>query len=777
MKNLTARGETVVRVRKLEMRGFKSFGNKKVSLPLAHGLTAIVGPNGSGKSNVVEAFSFVLGQLSAKTMRAERFSDLIFYGGNGRRPSPFAEVSLHFDNSDNALPVDSETVEISRRVSRNGKCVYRINKKRAPREKVVNLLSQDVMNPDGHNFVMQGDVDRLIKLSPLERRLIIDDLAGVAEFDEKKSKAISELEKVENNLKGAHAALVEIERQMQKLSADRDDALRYKELKDGLEESRGSLLYLRRSSYQRRLTGLKSKLEEMEQRLQKLQADREKLDDEKKECEKEFEKLNKLIQRKENTDVIASVEKLRERARTLKEMITSTETSYGETETIIKELQKKIEKMSKEAGRGTDLKNIIELTNKFSRLHQKFSTLTKNLDKERLSREKTEQTLSEMKRVLNQLHATIDNISKLLTGVLKSHKEFSQFAGEVRERELIGSRLRLLQSQHDKLCGQHSELERRLRELKQNIQETKKSLKIASENEKKIRRSTQAARKERSKLEGRIKRLDRRISRLDDKIQPIQTQRENYRIKEAGWKAELKAIEKEWDQLKNKVKRKPKMNAAKLEKKIELTESEIERLEPINMRAVKDYRDTKRHYEARKKRYDKLVEEKQTLLDFMHEIDQKKTKVFMRTFNEISRNFSEIFSELSPGGTARLVLENPEEPLEGGLEIEAKPAGKELLRTNSMSGGEKALTALAFIFALQRARPTAFYVLDEIDAHLDPENLQRVAKMLQLSSKQSQIVVITLRDAMMSVADRLLGISMDETNESHIVSVELAGLA
>jgi chromosome segregation ATPase len=759
------------------MRGFKSFGNKKVSLPLAHGLTAIVGPNGSGKSNVVEAFSFVLGQLSAKTMRAERFSDLIFYGGNGRRPSPFAEVSLHFDNSDNALPVDSETIEISRRVSRNGKCVYRINKKRAPREKVVNLLSRAVMNPEGHNFVMQGDVDKLIKLSPLERRLIIDDLAGVAEFDEKKSKAISELEKVENNLRGAHAALVEIERQMQKLSAERDDALRYKELKDELEDTRGSLLYLRRSAHQRRLTGLKSKLEETEQQLQKFQANREKLDDKKEEREKEFEKLNKLIQRKENTEVIASVEKLRERARTLKEMITSAETSYVNTETRIKELQKKIEKTSKEAGRETDLKKIVELTNKFSHLRQKFSTLTKNLNKERLSRKKTEQTLSEMKRVLNQLHTIINSISKLLTDALRKHKKHPQSAGEARERELIGSRLQLLQSQHDKLCGQHSELERRLRELKQNLQETKKSLKIASENKKKIRKSTQSARKERSKLERRIKRLDRRISQLDDKIQPIKTQRENYRIKEAGWKAELKTIEKEWNQVKNKVRSKPKMSAAKLEDKIERTESEIERLEPINMRAVESYKDTKRHYEARKKRYDKLVEEKQTLLDFMYEIDRKKTKVFMRTFNEISGNFSEIFSGLSPGGTARLALENPEDPLEGGLEIEAKPAGKELLRTNSMSGGEKALTALAFIFALQRARPTAFYVLDEIDAHLDPENLQRVAKMLQRSSKQSQIVVITLRDAMMSVADRLLGVSMDETNESHIVSVELAGLA
>lgn len=763
----------MVRVCKLEMRGFKSFGNKKVSLPLANGLTAIVGPNGSGKSNIVEAFSFVLGQLSAKTMRAERFSDLIFYGGNGRRPAPFAEVSLHFDNGDNTLPVDSKTVEISRRVNRNGKCVYRINKKRAPREKVVNLLSQAIMNPGGHNFVMQGDVDRLIKLSPLERRLIIDDLAGVAEFDEKKSKALSELEKVENNLKGAYAALAEIERQMQKLSVERNDALRYNELRDELEESQSSLLYLRRSSHQQKITGLKFKLRKIERQLQKLEADRRKLNNEKKWSEEKFKKIDRFIRRKEDTSAIASVEKLRERIRTLSEMIISTEVGYGQIEERIKELREKIEEMTKEAGGETDIKKIGKLTDKFSYLRKKFNVLTKNLEG-RLSSEKINQILPEVKKVLDQLNVTISSIGRLLVDVLNRQGSF-RFAEKIREKELIDSKLRSLQSQYDKLCGQRLELERRLRELNQKIQETKKSLQIASKNEKKIRRSTQAAREERNKLGRRIKRLSARISQLDDKIQVLKAQREDYRIKEAGWKAELKAMEKEWNQLKNKVKKKPKISAAKLEEKIGRIKLEIERLEPINMRAVKDYRDTRRHYEARKRKYDKLIQEKKTLLDFMREIDRKKTRVFMGTFNEISRNFSEIFAELSPGGRARLVLEDPGEPLEGGLEIEAKPAGKELLRTNSMSGGEKALTALAFIFALQRARPTAFYVLDEIDAHLDPENLQRVARMLQRSSKQSQIVVITLRDTMMSVADRLFGVSMDETKESHIVSVELAG--
>jgi chromosome segregation protein len=147
----------------------------------------------------------------------------------------------------------------------------------------------------------------------------------------------------------------------------------------------------------------------------------------------------------------------------------------------------------------------------------------------------------------------------------------------------------------------------------------------------------------------------------------------------------------------------------------------------------------------------------------------------MKTFNEISRHFSEIFSELSPGGVGELVLENKESPFEGGLDIRARPQGKEVSYVGSISGGEKALTALAFIFALQRYRPTTFYVLDEIDAHLDPQNRKRVAEMLHKFSRQSQIVVITLHDAMMSVADRLFGITM-ENKISRVFSVELSGL-
>ena len=238
--------EKVVYVTRLEMRGFKSFGNSKVSLPLAQGLTAIVGPNGHGKSNIVEAFRFVLGDMSAKSMRAEKFSDMLFNGGKGGRPASLAEVSLHFDNSDKVFPVDSNVLTVTRIVNRTGNCVYKINKKRASRQEIVDLLAPVISSLGGYNFIMQGDVDRFIKMDPIDRRKIIDDLAGVAEYDEKKEKSLGQLQQVETNLQTLGATLNEIKVQMEKLREERDHALRHRELDTKIKQSRAMFCKFKR---------------------------------------------------------------------------------------------------------------------------------------------------------------------------------------------------------------------------------------------------------------------------------------------------------------------------------------------------------------------------------------------------------------------------------------------------------------------------------------------------------------------------------------------------
>ncbi|MDI6819502.1 MAG: AAA family ATPase [Candidatus Hodarchaeaceae archaeon] len=769
-------------VSKIEMRGFKSFGNTKVSLPLSSCLTAIVGPNGSGKSNIIEAFCFVLGWMSAKTMRAERFSDLLFNGGNGQRPAPFAEVSLHFDNSDGVLPVDSKTVVIARRVDRSGKCVYRLNKKRASRQEIVDLLSKVMSSPGGYNFIMQGDVDRFIKMNPLERRSIIDDLAGIAEYDEKKEKSLAELQRVETNLQSMGAILNEIGMQMEKLRIEKEGAMRYRQLKNQLEQGRAMLLLAQQNICGRKLSEIQRKISAKNGELSELRDESQKIADAINQHERKIKQLDKLIHEKQSADILAAAENLRERIRTLTEMIASTNDEQTAVKTRIANVQAEIKKVSGEAqrvaGEGPErlLREIEKISTKFTELRDEFDGLLQTLDRaDRRSFTDVRKVLGRAQKVLHDMRPIINDFDGCIKRTTELWNKFPQVpTGDLRKPE---SELQGLQADLISLEGQHVQLDKRFEELQRKVQEARVALETASKRGDEVQKSIRAMCGEKESSQRKISSLRGRATRIQEEIQALEGKLQEYRIEEARLQTQLDATERESKRIKVRVKEVKHVDPSKLEREIEKVEAELETIGPVNERAIRDFRNTERRYSAQKAQYDKLVGERQSILDFMREIDQKKTEVFMKTFNEISKNFGKIFSELSPGGSARLILENPEHPLDGGLEIEAKPAGKEVVHVGAMSGGERALTALAFIFSIQRARPTALYVLDEIDAHLDDENLRRVAEMLHRSSRETQIVVVTLRDSMMSVADRLFGVSMDSSGVSRMVSVELAGLA
>ncbi len=761
----------VAYVSKIELRGFKSFGNSKVSIPLSRGLTAIVGPNGSGKSNVVDGLCFVLGRMSAKLMRAERFSDLLFNGGSGQRPAPFAEVSLHFNNEDSALPINSTTVVISRKVDRSGKCVYRINKKRASRQEIVDLLSKSLSSPGGYNFIMQGDVDRLIKIDSFDRRIIIDDLAGVAEYDEKKQRSLSEFQRVETNLNSMDAILGEISAQMEKLRSEREDAIRYKELKQELGHTRAALLNVRRTAHQRKLSQLQRRIKMKEETLQELRGKRRGILEEAGSYDQKIEHLEKLIEDKQITDAFAEAGKIRERLKLLNEMLNSTAGERAGIEGEIADLSARIKKITSREERDISPKKIASLSSKFENLCVRFNTLTQTLDSSK-SRAETEKALQELREVLDDLRSVLGDfsryfgqISELLEGATSLGKSNESETGAQLRRHLIS------------LEAVHSQLDDRLKQLQQQTQEAQTELGRATTLEEEERSSIGAFRGEREKLRSRGGSLKEKAGRLDNTIGQLGDELQACRVEEASLQPQLETIEAELKQVKIGVEIVHDVDRAKLERRVETLDAELEALGPVNFRAIQDFRDAERRYNSEKLKHDKLVAEKQALLDFMGKIDEKKKEVFMQTFNELSQYFSKIFSELSPGGVARLTLENEEKPFEGGLEIEAKPAGKEVTRVGILSGGEKALTALAFIFALQRFRPTTLYVLDEIDAHLDPQNLHRVAEMIRRSTRESQVILVTLHDSMMSVADRLFGVTMDKSGVSRLFSVELAGLA
>src|SRR3989338_11571875 len=162
-------------IKRLSAKGFKSFANK-TDLTFGNGFNIVIGPNGSGKSNIVDALCFVLGKSSAKEMRAEKSSNLIFNGGKKGSPSKEAEVTIEFNNTNKEFPVDSKEVKISRIVKQNGNSIYKINEDVRTRQQVIDLLHSAKINPDGHNIVLQGDIINFMTMKPVERRQIIDEI-------------------------------------------------------------------------------------------------------------------------------------------------------------------------------------------------------------------------------------------------------------------------------------------------------------------------------------------------------------------------------------------------------------------------------------------------------------------------------------------------------------------------------------------------------------------------------------------------------------------------
>jgi chromosome segregation protein len=145
----------------------------------------------------------------------------------------------------------------------------------------------------------------------------------------------------------------------------------------------------------------------------------------------------------------------------------------------------------------------------------------------------------------------------------------------------------------------------------------------------------------------------------------------------------------------------------------------------------------------------------------------------MEVYNNVSENFSKVFANLSINGEGKLILENTEDPFEGGIDILARPGGKKIISLRSMSGGEKTLTTLAFIFAVQEFQPSPFYILDEVDAGLEIENSERLGMLVSEYAKTSQFIIVSHNDSVISQADNVYGVSMNNLGESHIVSIKL----
>ncbi len=208
-----------------------------------------------------------------------------------------------------------------------------------------------------------------------------------------------------------------------------------------------------------------------------------------------------------------------------------------------------------------------------------------------------------------------------------------------------------------------------------------------------------------------------------------------------------------------------------LKQQVERLERRMRALEPVNMKALEEYNQTSERQQELADNLETLADEKEEIIQRIDGYGQLKKETFMEAFTAINQNFQQIFAELSHG-TGRLELENPENPFEGGLVIRAQPRDKKMQRIEALSGGEKSLTALSFVFAFQRFAPAPFYAFDEVDMMLDGANAERLAQMVKRQSEQAQFVVVSLRRPMIENADHAVGVSLRADGYSRTVGIK-----
>lgn len=210
-----------------------------------------------------------------------------------------------------------------------------------------------------------------------------------------------------------------------------------------------------------------------------------------------------------------------------------------------------------------------------------------------------------------------------------------------------------------------------------------------------------------------------------------------------------------------------------IEEKLAALRKRLDRIGDVNIGAIKEYDELKVRYDFLTEQHDDLVKAIEDLHKVIRKINRITQERFTKTFHEINEKLGEVFPRLFEGGTAKLVLTDPNDPLETGVEFLIHPPGKKLTRMSLLSGGEKALSAIAFLFAIFLIKPASFCLMDEIDAPLDDVNIYRFNELLKIIGEKSQIIMVTHNKKSMEFADTLFGITMEQKGVSKIVSVNL----
>ncbi len=711
-----------MRLKSIELSGFKSFA-KKTPLEFSSAITAVVGPNGSGKSNVAESFRFVLGEQSMKSMRGRRGEDLIWNGSSATPRAGRAGVKLVFDNSDRSLNLDFDEVTIERVVHRDGGNDYLLNGSVVRLRDIAELLSQANIGSSGHHIISQGEADRVLTASARERREMLEDALGLTAYLYKREEAERKLEKTDENMREVTALRRELGPHLKFLASQVKKIEQAQVLRSELAELYSE--YLRREDMH--ITASKAELAEQEKEPQR----------EHKELTGRIERVRGELSKKRDDKGASELVRLEDEGRA----------TSKKQEAAIRELG---------AVEG-------EL-----RAHERLSTQDGGTVPVAEARSFAERIVSELENKGN------------IQALIVLAKEF------LRRISSGASAGRSIDDLHKKKKQLEGELES-LRAQEEKTRSAVAALRTKLENEKDLSRDAErelfAAMARRSELESTL-------SSLRSTRQILEREEEQYKIdlREAGALLGSQLV-LGGSTLSHEEREDQGMRRRKLERlKIRLEESGMGNSTEI----LKEHEETTARDAFLERELGDLERSAQQLRGLIEELSVTLRQRFEEGIEKINSEFSNFFKLMFGGGQASLSItkekklrrgaevageeggESAEEDVEveEGVEIQLSLPHKRIKGLHMLSGGERALTSIALIFAMSQVNPPPFLILDETDAALDEANSRRYGDMIETLAKSSQLIVITHNRETMSRAGVLYGITMGSDGVSKLLSVK-----
>lgn len=736
-------------LKELSINGFKSFA-KKSELEFSTPITAIVGPNGSGKSNVAESFRFVLGEQSVKSLRGKRGEDLIWGGSDKTARGNRASVVVTFDNTSRALPLDFDEIAIERIVHRDGQNEYKINGSAVRLKDIHELLAGAHIGSTGHHIISQGEADRVILAGAKERREMIEDALGLKVFQLKKQEASRKLHKTQENIAQVESLRREaaphlrylkkqVERAERSLAVQEELKTAYAEYlkrEDVYLATRTDTLQADRIKPSQELEEVKQHIVDLKQRLTQAAETPDTSERDTADQELQTARTERITAERALSTIQGQIDLLRKRIETAKNITTSQPELIPRSK--LQGLVESINTAAEKALTRSDA-STIERT-----LRDIVRQLTQFIDREEVVSVDTSRADQ----------AELDNLQSQLTKA-QHDVEQAQLA-ETKAAETLAAARSQLESQSQ----QNHEAERELfthlsteRELSQTIASIDTEQHVIERDREDFKRELQEA----VSLIGRS---------AADYFSYVITNGQGVAIVE--------------EEIIGEERTKQRARQRELEKlKIRLEELGIGSTDEL----LKEYQEAKERDEFLANELSDLSASVTNLEALIAEMDAQLHEQFVAGIDTISKEFGRFFTLMFGGGEAvlervKLQVKHDDDSTEEademaqGVDIKVSLPNKRVKGLQMLSGGERALTSIALIFAMSQVNPPPFIILDETDAALDEANSRRYGDMIEALAKKSQLVLITHNRETMSRAGILYGITMGGDGISKVLSVK-----